>query len=56
MIEIAFLAEYPGAIPTLTHWFCAQWPEYYAGLTPEDVARVFRAEANRRSLPIRLLA
>jgi hypothetical protein len=30
MIEIAFLANYPEAIPTLTSWFRSQWPEYYA--------------------------
>lgn len=56
MIEIALLADYPEAIPTLTHWFRAQWPEYYAGRTPADIAQDFFSEANRDGLPVRLVA
>ena len=56
MIEIVFLVDYPKAIPTLTHWFCAQWPEYYAVRTPADIAQDFCAEANRDGLPVRLVA
>jgi len=56
MIEIAFLTDYPEAIPTLTHWFRAQWPEYYAQRPPADIAQDFCSEANRIRLPVRLVA
>ncbi len=56
MIEIAFLVDYPEAIPTLTQWFRAQWPEYYAERTPMDIAQDFYLEANRDGLPTRLVA
>ena len=56
MIKIAFLMDYPETIPTLTHWFQAQWSEYFAGRTPADIAQDFYAEANRDGLPVRLVA
>lgn len=56
MIEIAFLADYPEAIPNLSIWFLAKWSEYYAGRTPADLAQDFRSEANRDGLPVRLVA
>lgn len=56
MIEIAYLVDYPEAISTLTHWFRAQWPEYYAGRTPADIDQEFHSEANRDGLPVRLVA
>lgn len=56
MIEIAFLVDYPEGIPTLTHWFRAQWPAYYAARTPADIAQDFCAEAKRDGLPVRLVA
>jgi hypothetical protein len=56
MIEIAYLADHPEVIPTLVTWFQAQWPAYYAGRTPVDIAQDFFAEANRTGIPIRLVA
>ena len=56
MIEIAFLADHPEAIPTLTRWFRAQWPDYYAERTAADIAQDFYAEAQREGLPVRLVA
>lgn len=56
MIEIAFLADCPETIPTLTQWFRAQWPDYYAERTPADMAEDFRSEAKRDGLPVRLVA
>ena len=56
MIEIAFLIDYPEAIPTLTHWFRVQWPEYYAERTPAEIAQDFCSEANRDGIPVRLVA
>lgn len=56
MIEIAFLVDYPEAIPTLAQWFRAQWPEYYAARTPAEIAQDFYSEANRNGLPVRLVA
>ncbi len=56
MIEIAFLVDHPETIPTLTDWFRAQWPEYYAERTLADIAQDFYSEANRDGLPVRLVA
>ena len=56
MIEIVFLVDYLETIPTLTSWFSAQWPEYYAERTPADIAQDFYSEANRAGLPVRLVA
>lgn len=56
MIEITFLADHPEVIPTLTNWFRAQWPDYYAGRTTQDVAQDFSCEAKRTGLPVRLVA
>lgn len=56
MITIAFLADHLETIPTLTSWFRAQWPAYYASRTPVDIAQDFHAEANRTELPLRLVA
>lgn len=56
MIEIGFLVNNPETIPTLTDWFRDQWPAYYAGRLPEDIANDFHAEANRATLPVRLVA
>lgn len=55
MTQIAYLAEHPETIPTLTGWFRAQWPDYFAGRTPQDIAQDFYAEANRNRLPVRLV-
>jgi hypothetical protein len=41
MIAIAFLADYPETIPTLSCWFRDQWPKYYAERTTADIARGF---------------
>ena len=56
MIEIAFLADHLEAIPLLTRWFRAQWPDYYAERTAADIAQDFYAEAQREGLPVRLVA
>jgi len=56
MIEIALLADYLEAIPTLTQWFRAQWPEYYAERTLADITQGFCSEANRDNLPMHLVA
>lgn len=56
MITISLLHEYPETILTLASWFRKQWPDYFAQQTQIDVERTFRAEANRETLPIRLVA
>jgi hypothetical protein len=56
MIEISLLADHPEAVPILAGWFRAQWPEYYAGRTPEDIAGDFYEEAQPSGLPVRLVA
>ncbi len=56
MIEIAFLVDYPEAIPILTQWFRSQWPEYYAKRPLADIAQDFYGEANRNGLPVRMVA
>ena len=54
--EIALLADHPEAVSILTDWFVAQWPDYFAQRTPADIAQDFHAEANRNTIPLRLLA
>lgn len=56
VIEIAFLADHPAAVPPLAAWFRAQWPDYYARRSQADVEQDMRAEANRDGLPVRLVA
>jgi GNAT superfamily N-acetyltransferase len=56
MIEISLLADHPEAVPILAGWFRAQWPEYYAGRTPEDIDGDFYEEAQPSGLPVRLVA
>lgn len=56
MIEIAFLADHPETIPTLSQWFRAQWPEYYADWTLADMAQDFYEDAKHSGIPIRLVA
>jgi len=56
MIKTAFLVDYPEVIPTLVQWFRNQWPNYYLGRTPSDIAQDFYSEANRYGLPVRLVA
>ncbi len=56
MIDIALLADHPEVIPTLTQWFRHEWSDYYSGRTSEDIAQEFFEEANRKVLPVRLVA
>ena len=55
-IEIAFLVDHLEAIPTLTDWFQAQWPAYYAERPAADIAQDFYSEAKQDGLSVRLLA
>jgi GNAT superfamily N-acetyltransferase len=56
MIEIKFLADCPETVPILVDWFRAQWPDYYADQTLEEMAQDFYADANRSGIPLRLVA
>lgn len=56
MIEIALLADHLEVIPTLSQWFRAQWPDYYAKRTLNDISQDFVEEANRSGIDIRLVA
>lgn len=56
MITIGFLADYPDTIPTLVTWFRAQWPDYFADWSPEEMAQDFLEDCSRDRLPIRLVA
>lgn len=55
-LEIAHLADHPAIIPTLAHWFRAQWPNYYAQRSQAEIEQDFQAEARRAGLPLRLIA
>jgi GNAT superfamily N-acetyltransferase len=55
-ITIGFLADYPDTVPTLAKWFRDQWPDYFADMTPEEMAQDFLADACRDCLPSRLVA
>jgi GNAT superfamily N-acetyltransferase len=56
MLKIAFLADHEDTVPVLARWFRAQWPDYFAGRPLAEIEQDFHAEANRNSLPTRLLA
>ena len=56
MITIGFLADYPETVPTLAKWFRAQWPDYYADRSQEEMEQDFLSDASRDRLPVRLLA
>ncbi len=56
MITIRFLADHPDTIPTLVKWFRAQWPDYYAAMSDEEMEQDFLEDASRDRLPIRLVA
>jgi RimJ/RimL family protein N-acetyltransferase len=56
MITIGFLADHLDTIPTLANWFRAQWPEYYAAMSQEEMEQDFLEDASRDRLPIRLVA
>ena len=56
MITIGFLADYPETVPTLAKWFRAQWPDYYADMSQEEMEQDFLSDASRDRLPVRLIA
>ena len=56
MITIDFLTDHLAFIPTLTKWFRAQWPDYFADWSQAEMERDFLEDASRDSLPIRLVA
>jgi GNAT superfamily N-acetyltransferase len=56
MITIGFLADHLDTIPTLANWFRAQWPDYYAAMSQEEMEQDFLEDASRDRLPIRLVA
>lgn len=56
MITIDFLADHLDVIPTLTKWFRAQWADYFANMSDEEMTRDFLEDISRNSLPTRLVA
>ena len=56
MITIRFLADHLDTIPTLAKWFRAQWPDYHAAMSEEEMEQDFLEDASRDRLPIRLVA
>ncbi len=56
MIHIDFLADHPEFVHTLAEWFRIQWAVYYHSQTLEEVAMELSEGANRKHIPIRLLA
>ena len=56
MITIRFLADHLDTIPTLAKWFRAQWPDYHAAMSQDEMEQDFLEDASRDRLPIRLVA
>lgn len=56
MITIGFLVDHLDTIPTLARWFRAQWADYYAAMSQQELEQDFLEEASRDRLPIRLVA
>jgi len=44
MITIDFLADHLDSIPTLTKWFRAQWPDYFADWSQAEMEQDFLSE------------
>lgn len=56
MITVEFLADHLDAIPTLVKWFRAQWSDYFANWSDEEMVQDFLEDVSRNSLPSRLVA
>lgn len=56
MITIGFLVDHLDTIPTLARWFRAQWADYYAAMSQQELEQDFLEDAARDRLPIRLVA
>lgn len=56
LISIRFLADHPETISTLVKWFRAQWPDYFAAMSDEEMEQDFLEDAARDRIPIRLVA
>ncbi len=56
MIAVKFLADHEDSIPTLAVWFRAQWPDYYANWSRQEMEDDFLSDASRDQLPSRLVA
>ncbi len=56
MITIRFLADHLDTVPALAEWFRAQWPDYFAAMSQEELEQDFLEAASRDRLPIRLVA
>lgn len=55
-LDIALLADHPGALPALQAWFEQAWPGWYGPDGPGDARADLAAYANRDGLPIGLVA
>ena len=55
MITIEFLTDHLDTIPTLTKWFRAQWGNYYANWSDEEMTKDFLEDVSRNSPPPGLL-
>jgi N-acetylglutamate synthase-like GNAT family acetyltransferase len=56
MLSIELLADHPEAIPILTQLFEAQWEPYYGSAGPGNALEDLMNSANRRHLPIAMVA
>lgn len=56
MSTIGFLADHLHTIPTLVKWFRAQWSDYYADVSDEEMTQDFLEDISRTSIPTRLVA
>lgn len=56
MSTIGFLADHLHTIPTLVKWFRAQWSDYYADMSDEEMTQDFLEDISRNSIPTRLVA
>lgn len=54
-MEIAYLADHPGFVPTLAGWFHQQWSYLYPERSLEDVATVLRERTGKDRLPLALV-
>lgn len=55
-INVIFLADRPDLIPVLSEWFAGVWAPYYGPMGPGDAKQDLRACAQKKALPVGLVA
>jgi len=55
-MKIAYLADHPQYVPTVSKWITDEWGRESPGMTQESIEEKFRSYLNRNVIPLTLLA